>query len=349
MVPRCAATCIGSFPHTSAEALCRFITDTLPEVPLWPQLPRRSFYEGMYVQFTEHLPLADLDGDEKKIFFRSPEGREEEIEEFYERSLDEDLSYFSISPSYAEGLSRFAELSEKIRAMKPLAIKGQVTGPVSFGLTVTDKERKPIYYNAQMREIIVIGLKMKALWELQYLSSIYEKIILFIDEPYLTSIGSGVISLKPGDVVSDLQEFTGALREHYPSVRIGMHCCGNTDWSLIMKTGVDILSFDAYTYGENLLVYEGELKEFLGGGGMLAWGIVPTAGEEVDTPVPALMERMEALLALCGKKGFDIEKLLEHSFVTPSCGMTTLDERLADRLIENTASLSAKLRKKYFS
>jgi hypothetical protein len=38
---------------------------------------------------------------------------------------------------------------------------------------------------------------------------------------------------------------------------------GNTVWSLLLETRLDILSFDAYSYLENLSLYPKGLKTFL--------------------------------------------------------------------------------------
>ncbi|HHT9134541.1 MAG TPA: hypothetical protein ACFYD2_06540 [Candidatus Avalokitesvara rifleensis] len=37
----CSATAIGSFPHPDPGAAFKLIPKTLPEVPCWPQLPKR--------------------------------------------------------------------------------------------------------------------------------------------------------------------------------------------------------------------------------------------------------------------------------------------------------------------
>ncbi|NIV33365.1 MAG: hypothetical protein GWN58_29140, partial [Anaerolineae bacterium] len=41
----------GSLPHTDSAAACRLALSTL-DIPTWPQLPRLSFLENMYVQYS---------------------------------------------------------------------------------------------------------------------------------------------------------------------------------------------------------------------------------------------------------------------------------------------------------
>ena len=50
----------------------------------------------------------------------------------------------------------------------------------------------------------------------------------------------------------------------------GVHCCGNTDWSLLLDSQVDIVSLDACSYMEQFSLYPVELKRFIGRGGVIA-------------------------------------------------------------------------------
>ena len=45
---------------------------------------------------------------------------------------------------------------------------------------------------------------------------------------------------------------------------------------VIFDAGVDILSYDAYSYFDKLILYPDHLRRFLDKGGILATGIVPT-------------------------------------------------------------------------
>ncbi|HCD39333.1 MAG TPA: hypothetical protein DEQ77_11600, partial [Candidatus Omnitrophica bacterium] len=149
-------------------------------------------------------------------------------------------------------------------------------------------------------------------------------------EPYLVSIGSSFFNIKTESVVGMLNDV--ALAIHQEGALAGIHCCGNTDWSIVLRAGIDILNFDAYNYLDNLLLYRNELKDFSARGGILAWGIVPTASEE---PLPAQASLLE-------KMGIQEKPAL----ITPACGLSGVSVQRAEEtfalLVALTKQLSSK-------
>ena len=121
----CLPTIIGSMPHIDAPEACRSVLQYLPALPAWPQLPRRSPKENMYVQFSEGFPGITV--DEENIYVDSSQDLAPALEKLYNSYLENDITEYTISPEYAAGLHAF--LSMKIET--PLAVKGQVTGPIS--------------------------------------------------------------------------------------------------------------------------------------------------------------------------------------------------------------------------
>ncbi len=344
MKPYCSAVCIGSFPHQQPEAITEKLIDTICDYPLWPQLPNRTFLESMYVQYSEGMPLVKMDLNERKIVFAAAENNEEEVQSFYEDVIAENYGRFSMSEEYAAGLYEFRRLADKISANKPHAVKGHITGPVSFALTVTDEQRRALYFNDSLKEIITAALKMKAVWQINFLKEIYSDVIFFVDEPYLSGIGSGIMSIDPATIQSELTDFIDSVKQIHPSVPLAFHCCGNTDWSLLINAGVDILSFDAFNYGESLFYYEDSVRTFLQRGGSLAWGIVPTSGDFMKENKKSLVRKMDDFIALMEKKGFNPMNVLENSFITPACGTGSLTMEEAGHILDLTSSVSSHLK-----
>jgi methionine synthase II (cobalamin-independent) len=333
-------TGVGSFPHQDEKEVFRLILKNFPEIPFWPQLPKRSFLEGIVVQYSEGFPSLKWKEKEQKVWVDTSQGFDKEFEKFYQRLEEGDLEPFQITENFAKGLRILKDLSSEGHRKKIKYIKGQITGPITFGLALTDQEAKPIFYDPTLRDILVKHLSLKARWMEKRFNELFPgtPTILFFDEPSLSSFGSAFSSLNREDVVHSLNECFDAVKGLK-----GIHCCGNTDWSVLLSMNLDILSFDAYGYLETLSLYPKELKAFLERGGILAWGIVPTSEAILKEEAEGLIKRFKEGVKTLSKKGFD-PTLLQRAIITPSCGTASLPIPLAEKVCQLTAEVSKRLR-----
>lgn len=332
--PKGLPTAIGSMPHIDPVEACSITLENLPEIPVWPQLPNRSFRENMYAQYSEGFPGVVL--EDERIYIDRSIDLSAGMEKLYTAYIANDLDGYAISRDYASGLYEF--LSRKFDTA--VAVKGQVTGPISFGLVVTDQDRRPTIYDETLADAIARHLRLKAAWMERELSRLSPETIIFLDEPYLASLGSAFVALDNDTVINLINEALAGL-----AGLKGMHCCGNTDWSVLMATNIDILNFDAYNYGESLALYPAELKAFLEQGGVLAWGIVPS--EEKTLPgetASGLLKRMLSLIDSLVGKGIDREVLAEKCLITPSCGTGSISPPMAEKALQLTAEVSKQFR-----
>jgi len=334
----CLPTIIGSMPHTDPQAACSQVFRYLKDIPAWPQLPKRSYMENMYVQFSQGFPGVVVKED--SICIDRSQDLAQPLEKLYAAYLENDVDQFPISPDYAAGLHSFMSLA----TLSPRAVKGQITGPVTWGLTVTDDSRRAIIYDDILGDAVPKFLRLKAAWQEKALSQICPNTIIFVDEPYMASFGSVSVPLSKERVISLLEEvFSGITGLK------GVHCCGNTDWSVLLETSTDIVSFDAYNYAQSLSLYPTEVKRFLDRKGTIAWGIVPNNEESLaKETVASLKDRLEEAMAPFTRKGIRFRQLLEQGLLTPSCGLASLaSEEAVDRALELLAQLSIKIKKQY--
>jgi hypothetical protein len=126
-----------------------------------------------------------------------------------------------------------------------------------------------------------------------------------------------------------------------------MHCCGNTEWTIPIDAGVDIVNFDAYGFGDSLGLYPAPVQEFLKNGGVLAWGIVPTSEKIDQETTESLGQRFEDMLAAYSAKGINRDLLIARTLVTPSCGTGSVPVQRSERIVRQTKELSDFLRKRY--
>ena len=332
----CLPTIIGSMPHTDPAEACSQVSHYLKDIPAWPQLPERSFLEDMRVQFSQGFPGVVV--KENSIHIDRAKAQEQ-LEEFYTAYLENNIDKYPISPDYAAGLHSFLALEN----LSPLAVKGQVTGPVTWGLTVTDENGKAIAYDDILADAAAKLLRLKASWQEKQLRRISRNTIIFVDEPSMMSFGSAFFSLSRERVVELLEETLGGI-----SGIKGIHCCGNTDWSVLLNTSIDILNFDAYNYAQSLTLYPAEVKRFLERKGCIAWGIIPNDEEALAKESAAsLKDRLEEAIAPFTRNGSHFRQLIRQGLLTPSCGLASLPAEAAARALELLAELSAKIRKRY--
>ena len=332
----CLPTAVGSMPHIDPDEACSIVLEYLPVVPAWPQLPGRSPLENMYVQYSEGFPGIAV--DEGKVHIEPSADFDVGLERIYADSEEDNAVKYGISAEYAAGLHTLLS-----KAKKREMVKGQMTGPITWGLMVTDRDGKAILYDETLAEIMARFLRLKASWQENALRKVSPNTIVFLDEPYLVSLGSAFVSV-PGEKVSAL------LDEVLQGIKglKGIHCCGNTDWSMLLNSAIDILSFDAYGYASSLSVYSREVISFLERGGTIAWGIVPNDEESLaKESVSSLRDRLGEAVAPFTRNGVSFNQIMRQALLTPSCGLANLAPEAACRALELTANLSLNLRSRY--
>jgi methionine synthase II (cobalamin-independent) len=336
-------TVVGSFPHTDPRLLTDRILARFAEMPAWPQMPVRDWRESMYVQYSEGLPGAVVDAREQRIYFQGGDGLYAELEPFYQALIEDDVERFAITADYARGLGLFLESVPRLNP-RPKWVKGQVTGPFSFAMTVTDQDKRSLAYDPDLYEVAVQGMAMKARWLARRLRQVAECALVTLDEPYLCSFGSAFVNVPRGDVIAAIESAVEAI--HKEGALAGLHCCGNTDWSLVLATGLDVINFDAYEYFQGLTLYPEELRAFLLKGGTLSWGIVPASRACADLDAHALLDALDNRIGQLAAKGMDRGMIYRQSLLTPSCGLATESVERADRAVDVLLELSDLVRER---
>jgi len=325
-------------PHNDTEEACSLIAHYLKDIPAWPQLPNRSFQENMYAQFSQGFPGVVLKED--SIYIDRSQDLDKPLEQLYTAYLENDVDKYPVSPEYAAGLYSFLGLKN----LPSKAVKGQITGPITWGLTVTDDSKRAILYDDVLGDAVPKLLRLKAAWQEKKLKEVSPNTIIFVDEPYMAAFGSIGMLLTKERVVSLLEEVFAGI-----SGLKGVHCCGNTDWSILLDTSTDIISFDTYNYAQSLSLYPDEVKRFLERKGAIAWGIIPNDEESLaKESVTSLKDRLEEAIAPFTRKGVRFRQLIEQGLLTPSCGLASLATKESPaRVLELLAELSIEIRKRY--
>jgi methionine synthase II (cobalamin-independent) len=341
---------IGSLPLEDHGKAVSMMMEYTPDIPLWIQLPHFKS-EGMIAQFLPGMPGLKIEEDRKFIQTKD-EFFDKEILAFFEEyvGIIEDgaklaSSRFALTREAAPGFFEFAKSLDALEKL-PAAIKGQITGPFTFATGIVDQDGRAIFYDDQLRDAAIKMIALKARWQVKQLKKYGAPVIMFFDEPGLTGFGSSAfISVSRQDVETCLEEVIAAIHEE--GALAGVHVCGNAEWSIILDSSADIVSFDAYSFFDKFILYPEQIKKFIKKGGLIAWGIVPTgdieAAEKESVESLALLwenevRQMEAI-------GIDRSRIIEQSLITPSCGTGSLPLDIAEKVIRMTRELSEKIRK----
>ncbi len=215
-------------------------------------------------------------------------------------------------------------------------------GPISLCLKVTDADKKPIIYRDEVRELVIRHIAAKVNRHLRDLRELHPHAFVWVDEPGLEILFTGITGYSAERARADLDLFTSLLEGPR-----GIHLCGNPDWDFLLSADIDLLSFNAYATSDIMEGYAGGIRAMLERGGVIAWGIVPT--NFADAEGEDAYSLLERLCRACGRswrtRGVDADRLLAQSMITPAtCCLVNPDlTATVERSFQTVRRLSAML------
>jgi hypothetical protein len=351
---RCSTTAMGIMPHRDVARALELALSL--DIPFWPQLPKVSLYEDMYVQTSQNFPGIAIDFDKERLSFDTARF-EQELDDYFVKMDDPEA--FDLTTEYSAVFHKF--LSKELQGYK--AIRGQVTGPVSFGFKVLDEKLKPVIYNDAARTILFDFIQKKANIQYRELKERNPNAFVWLDEPGLGYVFSGLSGYNEQLAKEDYHNFVEGLEG--PK---GLHLCAEVNLPYLLELGVEILSFDAYQIGFMPREYAGSVAEFIKNGGIISWGIVPTESTVLATQTP---ETLAAILSdywgvISESTGLPLNQIAMQALVAPArcclsdlgqvstdgktiseCQVSSAEEGLVEKAFAFLPELSQILRNKY--
>lgn len=325
---------VGSLPHTDPKAACQDILHYCPEIPYAPTLPNINMLESIIFHDSEFLPGKVIEGN--KLYVDRNTDFSSGMEQIYMDYMEEGYERYAADPVYAEG---YLEMSRQSLKDVP-CIKCQVTGPMTFGLTITDQEKKPLAYDSQYYDMLSKMLALRGRWYESIMQKTgADQTLLIVDEPYFAALGSSVMSVDTGMVESAYNDFASLIEGG-----IGYHCCSNTDWGFLMSLKPAVISFDAYGTSREFLLYKDQIATYLEQGGVIAWGIVPAEyqvfeKETSESLWKRYMSIRDDVASFTSYELFD-----SQAVITPSCGLKLADVTGARTIMKTVAEISRRVR-----
>ncbi len=314
-----APASVGSLPHTDRAAAIEFVLERTPELPAVPTVPRLEPLEQMIPQAAWGIRgvVVDRDGtisvpDADLVDPAAP--------------LDdpglEDLPF-----------TTWRLFLDRISGREGPA-KLQLTGPLTLGLTLVQAGLLPERAFAVAAK--AVGQRARNLLDLATSVTPETPWLVVFDEPGLVGGLRPELELSPDGVIDLL---SGALAAVEGRALTGVHCCGPTDWRLVLQSGPDLISLPV---GADVTPAAGALASFLERGGWVAWGAVAT-NEPLGEHPSRSWRQLSGQWCELVQNACDPVLLRRQALVTPACGLALHDLAQADHVFDITRRLAEKI------
>ena len=340
---------MGIMPHKDVDKALDLALHL--DIPFWPQLPHVSLYEDMYVQSSQNFPGIEINFEKGRLTFHTAKFQES-LEDYFTKM--EQKETYALTPEYSVVFQKF--LSKDLDRYR--AIRGQITGPVSFGFKVLDENLKPIIYNDEVKSILFDFMQKKVNLQYQELKAKNQNAFVWVDEPGLGYVFSGLSGYNDQQAKQDYDQFIQGIEG--PK---GMHLCAEVNLPYLLELGVEILSFDAFQIGFMPKEYTLSVAEFIKKGGIISWGIVPTEFKTLEAQTP---EKLASLLSgywevVSENTDLSLDQIAEQTLIAPArcclveltieaeerSKVTNIEEKIVEKAFSFLPELSEILKKRY--
>jgi hypothetical protein len=326
-----SVTGIGSLPLTDPQAAIRLVAQVCPDVPFWPQLPRRSSRERMIEQAL---------GPRSAFFVPRKTGYGYRIKPGLLRVCLHELldGIAALDEHAAAGFFAFEQAVEAGMFIRAQALKGQLVGPITLACNLFDGEHVFVL-NQEYLAAVSRAIARLALWQVQRLQRWNVPVFCFLDEPCLALLTHDPFKHMAAQAVEALRNVVTTLQA--AGVLVGIHCCaGQTSFQVMCQTAPDILSFDASQDLETFCA-DPYARTFINEGGLIAFGLVPTSSDLSRLDPTTLFTRW---LLACTDMG-DVSQLAAHTLITATCGLGLLSLAQAESTFHSAQHIAALVKK----
>lgn len=338
--PACAPLLLGSLPYASAAQALHISQRHTHELLAWPQLWQRSQREQMVPQSATGFPGLTAHEGQHQLFVQSALAQEQ-IERLDLAYLEGDYGYAGMTDREAAGLFELLHQSARLAGVR--AVKGQMLGPISLALQLTDEHQRPLVYDPVLFDAVAQFVRMRVAWQAQRLASLGKPTIMCLDEPFLEMVGSPFLPIDWDDARTQINlalSDVGGCRALF----VG----GAIDWGHLLRMDIDLIIGDVFEHSAPLVGAAEALTLFVAAGGHIGLGIVPT---EADLLASITADELVAQLAMCidalAAAEVDTTRLLRQAVITPNGALGALAPEEAEHALKLLAAVSALVRERY--
>ncbi len=339
LITRCLP--VGTLPYDSIKHTTAMMAKLFQKTPFIALLPNLSSSDTLERHFFENLP-GIVYGDDNKFILKT--GTKEYNEEMsvldavYKNPDSKDIEKFSFEAEFSE---KYFQMIKKFKS--PNAIIN-MPGPFTVSQILTPVAEEQVLADKSYKKMFIQAVCVKALKIMKQINEISPNTvpIVILEEPEL-----GQLSLikRRNEVITNefVVELISKVVEKlkgYGAI-VGVQCLGKCDWSIPIKAGVNLISFDAYNNPNNLSIMADKLTKFLAKGGMINWGIVPVTSDNVIKGMKAdyLYKRLITTMEGAVHSGIPSDLIYKSAIFSVNGNMDKLSVIFAEKAIMLTKQL----------
>lgn len=336
--PSCRPVLRGGLPHSSIGDALALTLATTPELPGWAGLPRRSFRETPLALAVAGLPGLSVESERERLCVdrTAAERGADRVALAYLRG---DMEYGVAPGDYSAGLHELQRLAAMDRQVQ--ALKGELLGPVSASLLLTDEQERPLASDPPLRETLLQHLALRINWLHHQLGAGGDAVIICLDEPFLEALNSPLCPLdwdEGGDMIARIVEGVPAC--------CGLCVSGAVNWPVILSLPVGLILIDADLHSAELIRHAPAVAAFLDRGGAIGWGMVATDPRTFAQQTSAgLAQRFRDMVrSLADATGIAVDRLLETALLTTSGSLAGMPPAAADHAARLCSEVALQVR-----
>lgn len=330
---RVAPMLYGALPHHDVADAMQLLQRCPMPMMVWPQLPQRSFRERSVVQSMWGFPGVHVDEQERRMFVRREvaEGALDQLAlDFLQRRDMRPV----LTPSEAAGL--FALLPVMNGFASEIGCKGQMLGPVSLAVQVTDQHQMPLLASAAFFEALVQHLCQRAAWQATLLGRTQRPVMMCIDEPFLDVVNSPFVSIDREELLLALARVLASINgQRALAVRSLTAVAGVVDLTC------DAIFVNAHELERNFAEALPLLQRLWQRGGAIGLGCVPS--DDMTDPLGQARQLVERLCALCAQHGIPLLQAGPRLYVMPVASLGQVSVAQAEATVLTTCRLAQEL------
>ena len=334
----------GKLPYDNEKLLTQMMMRLFEDAPFLPLLPHIYEKDTLHNRTLGGLPW--FVAKHKKVSIKDGTDEFNEcmmiLDNVFNKPTPDTLDMFQFESPFLE---KYLQMVEHV---KPKNTVINLLGPFTVSQRISKADCPQVLVDKVYRKMIVQTVCVKAMWiagKIKEVSPETVPLILF-EEPELHRFGTAKREseeLTRDVIVNMYSKLFQTLRKR--GCLTGVQCFEKCDWQLVIDSGVDLISFDAYNNPNNIGIISEKINNFLLSGGFINWGIVPVKTEEQikALTIDYLTDRFKRTIEDIATQGISLSLLYKRSLVSMQGNLHGIPLIFAEKALILTTQLAKKL------